>query len=111
MLWMYQRVFLGEVRPENQNMPDLDRLEKGILLPAVVLMLLLGVCSPFFLRKMDASTLSILDRVGGSEIHVQDDSPENQQRQAARLMAPRNPDSFPLPKDERSGETVSGIAY
>ncbi len=111
MLWMYQRVFLGEVRPENRNMPDLDRLEKGILIPAVVLMLLLGVCSPFFLRKMDASTMAILERVGGSEIHVQDDSPGNQQRQAARLMAPRTPASSLLPKDERSGETVSGIAY
>ncbi|MCH7979309.1 MAG: NADH-quinone oxidoreductase subunit M, partial [Acidobacteria bacterium] len=111
MLWMYQRVFLGEVRPENRNMPDLDRLEKGILIPAVVLMLLLGVCSPFFLRKMDASTMAILERVGGSEIHVQDDSPANRQRQAARLMAPRNPASSLLPKNERSGETVSGIAY
>ena len=92
-------------------MPDLDRLEKGILIPAVALMLLLGVCSPFFLRKMDASTVAILERVGGSEIHVQDDSPANRQRQAARLMVPRNPASSLLPKNERSGETVSEIAY
>ena len=111
MLWMYQRVFLGEVRPENQNMPDLTRRERVILIPITALMLLLGVCSPFFLRKMDASTVSILDRVGGFEIHVRQDSPAMEQRRAGLPLTPQNSVVQPVLEGERSGEAVSAIAY
>ena len=71
MLWMYQRVFLGEVRPESPAVLDLDAREKGILIAAVALMLVMGICSPFFLRKMDASTASLLDRAGRRETRVE----------------------------------------
>ena len=71
MLWMYQRVFLGEVSPRNQTVLDLDRRERGILLAAVALMILMGVRSPFFLRKMDASTATLLNRAGLRETRVE----------------------------------------
>jgi NADH-quinone oxidoreductase subunit M len=87
MLWMYQRVFLGETRPEHAPLPDLDTREKAILIPAVVLMLFMGVASPFFLHRMEASTEALLDQVGRSEIRVQqrDVSPPRS------LAAPRSP--------------------
>ena len=71
MLWMYQRVFLGEVSARNQTFPDLNRRERGILLAAAVLMIVMGVRSPFFLRKMDASTATLLDRAGLRETRVE----------------------------------------
>ncbi|MBI4442654.1 MAG: NADH-quinone oxidoreductase subunit M, partial [Acidobacteria bacterium] len=71
MLWMYQRVFLGEAAPANQTFPDLDAREKTILLPAVALMLIMGVFSPYFLGRMDASAASLLDYAGRREIRVQ----------------------------------------
>ena len=75
MLWMYQRVFLGEAGTKQQTIPDLDRRERAILIPAVALMVLMGVFSPFFLRKMDVSTASLLGHAGRREIRVQQNSP------------------------------------
>jgi len=75
MLWMYQRVFLGEANEANQDIPDLNAREKAILFPAVALMLLMGVFSPFFLRRMNASVGSILDTTGGVEVHARLSSP------------------------------------
>ena len=71
MLWMYQRVFLGEVAPRNQAFPDLNRREAGILAAAVALMIFMGVASPYFLRKMDASTATLLEYTGRQEVRVQ----------------------------------------
>jgi len=71
MLWMYQRVFLGEVSARNQNFADVSRRERGILLAAIALMIVMGIRSPFFLRKMDASTNELLDRAGLRETRVE----------------------------------------
>ncbi|MBI4463427.1 MAG: hypothetical protein HY647_01875, partial [Acidobacteria bacterium] len=75
MLWMYQRVFLGEAGAKQQTIPDLDRRERAILVPAVALMILMGVFAPFFLRKMDVATASLLDHAGRREIKVQQNAP------------------------------------
>ncbi|MGH9785707.1 MAG: complex I subunit 4 family protein, partial [Terriglobia bacterium] len=71
MLLMYQRVFLGEVSSSNRAFPDLNARERGILLAAAVLMIVMGVRSPFFLRKMDASAATLLDRAGLRETRVE----------------------------------------
>jgi len=71
MLWMYQRVFLGKVSARNESFPDLNRRERGILLAAVALMIVMGVRSPFFLRQMDASTDELLGRAGLREMRVE----------------------------------------
>ena len=77
MLWMYQRVFLGEAAPVNQRFLDLDRRELTILIPAVSLMLLMGVASPLFLRKMDASSALLLEHAGRRETRVRNTVPRN----------------------------------
>jgi NADH-quinone oxidoreductase subunit M len=60
MLWMYQRVFLGKVRhEENKNLPDLNLREVVVLLPLIVFMFLLGVRPGIVLDKIEAS----VDRV------------------------------------------------
>ncbi|MBI2817863.1 MAG: NADH-quinone oxidoreductase subunit M [Acidobacteria bacterium] len=64
MLWMYQRVFLGETADHNKHMPDLNAREKLILFPAVALMVIMGIFSPYFLRRIDASTAAILNKGG-----------------------------------------------
>jgi NADH-quinone oxidoreductase subunit M len=70
MLWMYQRVFWGETSEHNSHMPDLNAREKLILIPTVAMMVLMGVFSPYFLRRMDASTAALLSKSGGPEMHV-----------------------------------------
>jgi NADH-quinone oxidoreductase subunit M len=61
MLWVYQRVFLGEIKqPENQHLSDLNRREKFILIPLVIMVLWMGVYSQSFLRRMDSSVNQLL---------------------------------------------------
>jgi NADH-quinone oxidoreductase subunit M len=88
MLWMYQRVFLGEVSTRNQAFPDLNARERGILLAAAALMIVMGVRSPFFLRKMDASTATLLDRAGLRETRVELVAPSDDILQT-RVETPR----------------------
>jgi NADH-quinone oxidoreductase subunit M len=71
MLWMYQRVFLGEPRPEHAGFPDLGLREKAILVASVAVMLYMGIASPHFLDRMNASTSELLDRAGSREIRVE----------------------------------------
>jgi NADH-quinone oxidoreductase subunit M len=84
MLWMYQRVFLGDVSEKNRSFPDLNRRERGILLAAVALMIGMGIRSPFFLRRMDASTDELLSRAGLRETRVERLSPSESVREARR---------------------------
>ncbi|MDD5542483.1 MAG: NADH-quinone oxidoreductase subunit M [Acidobacteriia bacterium] len=62
MLWMYQRVMLGEVTHEaNKSLPDLSGREKWVLVPLILLALWMGIYPQFFLRKMDASVSRLLN--------------------------------------------------
>jgi len=64
LLWMYQRVFYGEIRNEkNRNLPDCDRREKFILTTVVLVILAMGIYPQPFLRRLDQSVASILQRV------------------------------------------------
>ncbi len=64
MLWMYQRVFLGEIdSDDNRNLSDLNRREIATILPLILLAVWMGVAPGGFLRKMDASIQKSLERV------------------------------------------------
>jgi len=73
MLWLYQRVFFGETRPEvAAHMPDLGRREWAAVLPLVVLMLWMGTLTQSFLPPITKSSAAILDttKVGVSfDVH------------------------------------------
>jgi NADH-quinone oxidoreductase subunit M len=65
MLWMYQRVFMGEnTNPKNQSLTDLNLREKFVLVPLLALTLFMGVYPMYFLRKTDASVKQIQQQVG-----------------------------------------------
>ncbi len=52
MLWMYQRVVMGDVtNPENEKLKDINLREKVVLVPLVVLMIVMGVYPVFFTRR------------------------------------------------------------
>ena len=64
MLWMYQRVFMGQIgREENRKLLDLRAREILTILPLIVLAIWMGVSSGSFLRKMDVSVHDLLDRI------------------------------------------------
>jgi NADH-quinone oxidoreductase subunit M len=64
LLWMYQRVFYGEVTHEkNRHIPDLNVREKIILVSVVAVILWMGIYPQPFLRRLDTSTLHVVQRM------------------------------------------------
>jgi NADH-quinone oxidoreductase subunit M len=69
MLWMYQRVFFGEVKSEkNKELRDLSSREKLILVPMVLLIFWMGIYSQPFLGRMESSVRQLLKDVHSSAI-------------------------------------------
>ena len=61
LLWAYQRVALGEVTVEkNRTLPDASTRERLILATMAVAIIFMGVASPLFTRRMEASTDNIV---------------------------------------------------
>ena len=68
LLWMYQRVFLGEVTNEkNRHLPDCNLREKLVLVAMVAVIIFMGVYPQPFLRRMDAAVAEVIERVRPSE--------------------------------------------
>jgi NADH-quinone oxidoreductase subunit M len=64
LLWMYQKVFYGQItHDENKTLPDLDGREQISLWPIAVLALIMGVASPYWMRSIDPSVAATLQPV------------------------------------------------
>ncbi|SRR5579871_2375422 len=75
MLWMYQRVFLGEnTNPANANLPDLSLREKTVAIPVMAMALIMGVASGWFFKPMEASTARVVKQTG-VPAHVKNAAP------------------------------------
>jgi len=59
LLWMFRKVYMGDANPNTSGMRDMTRLERGMLAPLVVLVLLIGLWPAPFFRVMDASIESL----------------------------------------------------
>ncbi len=54
LLWMYQKVFYGQIHhAENRTLVDIDRRERISLVPLVALALIMGVASPYWMKSID----------------------------------------------------------
>jgi NADH-quinone oxidoreductase subunit M len=70
LLWAYQRVFFGEVTHEkNRELKDIDARERWILITMAVITLWMGIGSPFFTRRIDASSQSVLQQMNRNNMH------------------------------------------
>ena len=57
LLWSYQRVALGEVTVEkNRTLPDASGRERVILVVVALAILFMGLASPLFTKRMEATT-------------------------------------------------------
>ncbi|MGH7311551.1 MAG: complex I subunit 4 family protein, partial [Candidatus Rokuibacteriota bacterium] len=64
LLWMYQRVFFGDLRhEENRRLPDLTRREWALLAPVVVLIVWIGVYPLAFTGLTEASLEALIAQV------------------------------------------------
>jgi NADH-quinone oxidoreductase subunit M len=63
MLWMYQRVFFGELKEEvKHHMPDLNAREWACAIPLVVMMVWMGIWTQTFLPAVSEANLKVLDQ-------------------------------------------------
>jgi NADH-quinone oxidoreductase subunit M len=64
MLWMYQRVMLGELdKPENKVLSDLNGRELAVLIPIAIFVLWIGIYPATFLNKTELSGRQVLEQV------------------------------------------------
>lgn len=64
LLWMYQRVALGDVTVEkNKALPDATGRERVILVAMAVMIIFMGVASPLFTSRMEVSTNNLLQQM------------------------------------------------
>jgi NADH-quinone oxidoreductase subunit M len=77
LLWMYQRVMHGPIVHDRvRTLFDMNKREIIYLVPIVVMMFWMGVHPETFLRKMDASVISLVNRIHRRErVFVQDGRP------------------------------------
>jgi len=64
MLWMYQRVFFGELSNEkNKGLKDLNLREQWTIIPLIILAFWIGLYPKPFLRIMEPTVTRVLERV------------------------------------------------
>ncbi|MCZ6765835.1 MAG: NADH-quinone oxidoreductase subunit M [bacterium] len=64
MLWMYQRVFFGEItHAENENLKDLSGREIAVLAPIIALIFFMGIFPNPILRRMEPAVDKFIERV------------------------------------------------
>ena len=65
LLWAYQQVALEKITVEkNSSLPDASPRERVILIAGSLVILFMGIFSPMFTHRMDATTNALLDQVG-----------------------------------------------
>lgn len=76
MLWMFQRVVMGDVtKPENKQLPDLSLREKFVLVPLVALMIVMGVYPVYFLKRSEPSIKAAIEKTSPEAIVVSESKP------------------------------------
>jgi len=67
LLWMYQRVFYGPIHHnENRSLADIGGRERVSLVPLVVLSLIMGLASPYWMNSIDPAVKTIVGRIQGA---------------------------------------------
>jgi len=67
LLWMYQRVFYGEVKlPANKMLRDIDARERVSLWPTAIAALVMGVAPMLWLHSIDPSVNDVLRQFSGA---------------------------------------------
>ncbi|HVN87866.1 MAG TPA: NADH-quinone oxidoreductase subunit M [Candidatus Binatia bacterium] len=64
MLWMFQRVMFGPLsNPANETLLDLSRLERAVLAPILIMIVVMGVYPQPFLSRMEPAVTAYLARL------------------------------------------------
>ncbi|HZD94489.1 MAG TPA: NADH-quinone oxidoreductase subunit M [Candidatus Sulfotelmatobacter sp.] len=67
LLWMYQKVFHGQIHhEENKTLPDIDARERISLVPLVVMAMIMGVVSPYWMKAIDPAVSATIPKVSAN---------------------------------------------
>jgi NADH-quinone oxidoreductase subunit M len=68
LLWMYQKVFYGQIHhDENKTLPDIDGRERLSLVPLVVMAVIMGVASPYWMKSIEPAVVSTMPQAAGTK--------------------------------------------
>jgi NADH-quinone oxidoreductase subunit M len=99
LLWAYQRVALGEVTVEkNRSLEDASGRERLILVTMSIAILFMGIASPLFTRRMQASSDAVLEQM------------ERTQNARKRALPPANSPAVAWPESHASASPSSALA-
>jgi NADH-quinone oxidoreductase subunit M len=81
LLWMYQKVFYGQIQhDENKTLPEIDGRERISLVPLIVMAVIMGVASPYWMKSIESAVTNTLPKAGSvaqaqkSQVHAIDQS-------------------------------------
>jgi NADH-quinone oxidoreductase subunit M len=82
MLWMFQRVFYGDVtHEENRGLPDLQRHEWAAVIPLCAAAFVMGIFPALFTRPMEPSVEQLVERLQSAQsLRVERTEPERTER-------------------------------
>ncbi len=86
MLWMYQRVFFGEITNEkNKGLKDLSLREIFVFLPLLVMIFWMGIYSKPFVSRMEPAVTQFVEQMNAYRLGM--DARDGAVNEAA-LVAP-----------------------
>jgi NADH-quinone oxidoreductase subunit M len=90
LLWMYQKVFYGQIHhSENKTLADIDGRERISLVPLVVMAVIMGVASPYWMKSIEPAVVSTMPQAAGIKAQSQKD--HNQDKLNQKTVAPALP--------------------
>jgi NADH-quinone oxidoreductase subunit M len=82
LLWMYQKVFYGQIHhAENKMLPDIDGRERISLVPLVVMAVIMGVVSPYWMKSIQPAVVSTMPQASGIKAQAQKDHGQDKAEQ------------------------------
>ncbi|HXO37381.1 MAG TPA: hypothetical protein VN872_02020, partial [Candidatus Acidoferrum sp.] len=100
LLWMYQKVFYGQIHhEENKTLPDIDGRERLSLVPLVVMAVIMGVASPYWMKSIEPAVISTLPQAAGVKAQVLQHSEQNK----PNTMVPASPAAVTVQTESAAG--------
>jgi NADH-quinone oxidoreductase subunit M len=107
LLWMYQKVFYGQIHhDENKTLPEIDGRERISLVPLVVMAVIMGVASPYWMKSIEPAVTSTIPKAGGN-VKAQAQKPQvqsiDQGKQDTKAARPASAAAATVPTDSATG--------
>jgi NADH-quinone oxidoreductase subunit M len=87
---MYQKVFYGQIyHDENKTLPDINGRERISLVPLVVMAVIMGVASPYWMKSIQPSVASTMPQAVGTKAQaIKNSYPDKRDQQKLTPVSP-----------------------